>query len=114
MLGSSPGRIICGAAGAGGIEVGLRWSFYEDANSGFLPYQEMFSDLGGAEGDGGGDGVRRESNEGGGDGGAEPESPKAIRHAVRGLFSEAPARAVYTFQAGANSGCRLPTWTEKR
>jgi hypothetical protein len=89
-----------------GLQPGLRWSFYEDANNGFLPYQEMFSDLGGSK-------VSAVAT------GFAVNPMKAVGAAARsrnrkGQFAmrfdgyfRAPSRAVYTFQAGANSGCRL-------
>lgn len=85
---------------------GLQWSCYEDANNGFLPYQEMFG------------GQRPSGLEAMATGvhahpmkafNAVPDSLGVKKHfAMRfdGYF-RAPARALYTFEAGANSGCRL-------
>lgn len=88
------------------LKSGLRWEYFEDANNGFLPYQEMFSDLLHPK-------VVETAK------GFDANPMKAIvsvplsrqrnqHFAMRfeGYF-RAPARAVYTFQASANSGCRL-------
>ena len=88
------------------LNPGLRWTYFEDAGNSFLPYQELFSNLNTNK-------VKAIAS------GLDPNPMKIFNNipktqkrkehfAMRfdGYF-RAPARAVYTFQAGANSGCRL-------
>ena len=88
------------------LKGGLNWSYFEDANNGFLPYQELFSNLSTSK-------VTAVAS------GNDPNPMKIFNNIPRSLkrkehfamrfdgYFRAPARAVYTFQAGANSGCRL-------
>jgi len=89
-----------------GLKQGLTWTYYEDANNGFLPYQELFSNPNTAKVKAVATGI-----------GVNPmqvvntiiKTQKRKEHfAVRfdGYF-RAPSQAVYTFQAGANNGCRV-------
>lgn len=89
-----------------GLANGLRWSYYEDANNGFLPYQELFSDLQTEKVTPVATGFAANPMDAVG---AVSGSRSRKQHfALRfdGYF-RAPARAVYTFKAGATSGCRL-------
>ena len=90
----------------GNLKSGLRWSYYEDANNGFLPYQEMFSDLRTSKVTAVATGFNANPMEATG---SVPSSRHRKEHfAMRfdGYF-RAPTRAVYTFKASANNGCRL-------
>ncbi len=89
-----------------GLKQGLAWSYYEDANNGFLPYQEIFTSLNTKKVKAVATGLA-----------VNPmqvvntilKTQKRKEHfALRfeGYF-RAPAQAVYTFQAGANNGCRV-------
>jgi alpha-L-fucosidase len=88
------------------LRPGMNWSYYEDPANGFLPYQEIFSNLDTTQ-----------------------VAPVATGHTldlmsavdeIRGSrnreqhfamrfdgYFHAPARAVYQFRARANSGCRV-------
>jgi hypothetical protein len=89
-----------------GLKQGLAWSYYEDANNGFLPYQEIFTYLNTTK-------VKEVAN-------GLAVNPMQVVNTIlktqkrkehfalrfEGYF-RAPAQAVYTFQAGANNGCRV-------
>jgi alpha-L-fucosidase len=89
-----------------GLKNGLRWSYFEDANNGFLPYQEMSGDLHTAK-------VKPEAT------GFDANPSNASRSVPNGRkrkeqfamrfdgYFRAPGRAVYTFKVGAATGCRL-------
>jgi alpha-L-fucosidase len=89
-----------------GLVQGLKWSLFADANNGFLPYQELFSDLDTKKVSPDATGIEK-----------DPMSAflamswnrnKKEHFAMRfdGYF-QAPSRAVYSFKMGATSGCRL-------
>jgi alpha-L-fucosidase len=88
------------------LKQGLAWSYYEDANNGFLPYQEIFTYLNTTK-------VKPVAT------GFDVNPMKVVNSILKtqkrkehftvrfeGYF-RAPAQAVYTFQAGANNGCRI-------
>lgn len=89
-----------------GCRPGLRYSYFEDANNGYLPFQEMF-DLKSQPDD------RLVAT---GHTGNPLETVKKVREERQRKqhwamkfdgFLRAPVRAVYTFRFGGNSGCRL-------
>lgn len=88
------------------VKPGLRWSYYEDSYNGFIPYQEIFSDLHTKK-------VTAKLT------GADADPSAAMRSVPGGRgrkehfamrfdgYFHAPAKAVYTFKAGATNGCRV-------
>ncbi|MEI6808966.1 MAG: alpha-L-fucosidase [bacterium] len=85
---------------------GLRYSYFEDANNGYLPFQEMF-DLKSQPDD-------RLVDKGFTENPLETvkktrDDRKRQKHWAMKFdgYLRAPVRAVYTFRIGANSGCRL-------
>lgn len=88
------------------LQRGLRYAYFEDANNGYLPYQEMF-DLKNQPHDrlvetGVTENPLEAVNQ-------VPERRQRSQHMAMRFdgYLRAPMRAVYTFRAGANSGCRL-------
>lgn len=93
-------------ADPGSLQAGLRWSFYEDPNNGFLPYQEMFSNLGTTKVTATATGI--DANPLAAMKSVPASRNRAEHFAMRfdGYF-RAPTRAVYSFTGAANIGCRL-------
>ncbi|MCE5278444.1 MAG: alpha-L-fucosidase [Planctomycetaceae bacterium] len=89
-----------------GLQRGLAWSFYEDANNGFLPYQEMFSNLPAPNVAPVATGFAAEAIQAFSSVAADRDRTQHFAMRLDGYFN-APARAVYTFKAAATSGCRL-------
>ena len=89
-----------------GLQPGLKWSFYEDAANGFLPYQEMFSDLRTTKVASVASGVAANPMEALGSVAKSRQRKTHFAMRFDGYF-RAPTRAVYNFRARANTGCRL-------
>jgi len=88
------------------LQPGLGWSFYEDANNGFLPYQELFSDLRTTKVTAVATGLAANPMEAAS---AVPRGRQRKEHFTMRFdgYFRAPSRAVYSFRARANTGCRL-------
>ncbi|MEI6653678.1 MAG: alpha-L-fucosidase [Verrucomicrobiota bacterium] len=88
------------------LQPGLRWSFYEDAANGFLPYQEIFSDLRTTKVTAVATGLAANPLAAVGEVAQGRQRKQHFAMRFDGYF-RAPTRAVYNFRARANTGCRL-------
>jgi len=88
------------------LKPGMQWAYYEDPANGFLPYQELFSDLDTSMVSPAETGHSLDLMEA--IVGIQERRKREEHFAMRfdGYF-QAPARAVYHFRARANAGCRV-------